>query len=486
MNVTTEPSARKRSDRPNLILGICCMSLLLVSMDVTIVNVALPAIQHELHATLSGLQWILDAYTLVVASLLMLAGSVADRLGRRRVFQFGLSLFTAGSVLCSLAPSIGGLIAFRAIQGLGASMLNPVALSIIANSFHEPKARAHAIGLWGAVAGISFALGPLIGGALTQAVGWRSIFWINLPIGLAAIVLSALYVPESKAPRARAFDPVGQLLVFVCLASLTFAVIEGPHVGWQSPLILGLFVLSAIGLAALLFYEPRLKDPLLDLRFFHSVPFSSATLIAVCAFASFAGFLFLNALYLQQVRGLLAFHTGLCTLPLAVMMMICAPLSGRLVGSLGTRPSLLIAGTGFLLSAGMLTRLTVATPIALLLLVYVLFGIGLGMVNPAIANSAVEGMPRSQAGVAAAIASTSRQVGAALGVAVAGTVVSTSHAHGSDFTQATHAIWWIMVACSANILLLGWASNTPWAHASVKGVAHLLEDSGTYPQVRQQ
>jgi predicted MFS family arabinose efflux permease len=263
-------------------------------------------------------------------------------------------------------------------------------------------------------------------------------------------------------------------------------VIEGPHVGWQSPLILGLFVLSAIGLAALLFYEPRLKDPLLDLRFFHSVPFSSATLIAVCAFASFAGFLFLNALYLQQVRGLSAFHTGLCTLPLAVMMMICAPLSGRLVGSLGTRPSLLIAGTGFLLSAGMLTRLTVATPIALLLLVYVLFGIGLGMVNPAIANSAVEGMPRSQAGVAAAIASTSRQVGAALGVAVAGTVVSTSHAHGSDFTQATHAIWWIMVACSANILLLGWASNTPWAHASVKGVAHLLEDSGTYPQVRQQ
>ena len=318
MSLTAEPPVRSKSDRPKLILGICCMSLLLVSMDVTIVNVALPSIQHDLHASLSGLQWILDAYTLVVASLLMLSGSVADRLGRRRVFQIGLALFTAGSVLCSLAPSINGLIAFRAMQGLGASMLNPVALSIIANSFKEPRARAHAIGIWGAVAGISFALGPMIGGALTEAVGWRSIFWINLPIGLQAIVLSALYVPESKAVRARAFDPLGQLLVFLVLASITSAVIEGPHVGWKSPMILSLFAGSGLLLATFLVYEPRIKEPLLDLRFFRSVPFSSATVIALCSFASFAGFLFLNALYLQQVRGLSAFHTGLCTLPFAL------------------------------------------------------------------------------------------------------------------------------------------------------------------------
>ena len=476
MSITTESPAGKRSGRPNLILGICCMSLLLVSMDVTIVNVALPAIQRDLHATLPQLQWVLDAYTLVVASLLMFSGSIADRIGRRRVFQLGLVLFTAGSVLCSVAPSIEGLVAFRAVQGLGASMLNPVALSIIANSFSEPKARAHAIGIWGAVAGISFALGPLIGGALTQAVGWRSIFWINLPIGLAAVVLAALYVPESKAARARAFDPLGQLLVFAVLASLTYAVIEGPHAGWESPLIVSLFVGSGAAFAAFLLYEPRRREPLVDLRFFRSVPFSSATVLAVCAFASFAGFLFLNALYLQQVRGLSAFHTGLCTLPLAVMMMVCAPLSGRLVGSHGTRPSLLIAGAGFLLSTLMLTQLSLATPIAWLLLVYVLFGIGLGMINPAIANNAVAGMPLSQAGVAAAIASTSRQVGAAFGVAVAGTVVSASHAHGVDFTQATHAIWWIMVACGAIVLLLGWASNTPWARATANGVAHLLDD----------
>jgi EmrB/QacA subfamily drug resistance transporter len=452
------------------------MSLLIVGMDVTIVNVALPAIQHDLHASLSGLQWILDAYTLVVASLLMLSGSMSDRFGRRRVFQIGLVLFTAGSLLCSLAHSIGQLVGFRALQGLGASMLNPVALSIIANAFPEPKARAHAVGVWGAVAGASLAIGPLIGGALTQAVGWRSIFWINLPIGLAAVALAARFVPESKAPRARAFDPVGQLLVLVSLASLTSAVIEGPHTGWTSWLILGLFATSGAALTIFFWYEPRRKDPLVDLRFFRSIPFSSATLLALCAFASFAGFLFLNALYLEQARGFSAFHTGLCTLPLAIMMMVSAPLSGRLVGAHGTRPSLLAAGAAFLLSTLLLTRLSIGTPVALLLLAYALFGLALGMVNPAITNNAVAGMPLSQAGVAAAIASTGRQVGAALGVAVAGTVVAASHAKGTDFTQATHPIWWIMTGCGVLVLLLGWASNTPWAQTSTGRVAHLFGD----------
>jgi MFS family permease len=172
----TSSAAANQPKHPNLILGICCMSLLIVGMDVTIVNVALPAIQRDLHAGLSGLQWILDAYTLVVATLLMLSGSMSDRLGRRRVFQIGLVLFTVGSLLCSLAQTIGQLIGFRALQGLGASMLNPFALSLSANAFPEPKKRAHAVGIWGAVAGISLAIGPLIGGALTQAIGWRSIF----------------------------------------------------------------------------------------------------------------------------------------------------------------------------------------------------------------------------------------------------------------------------------------------------------------------
>jgi EmrB/QacA subfamily drug resistance transporter len=473
----------ERPVRPNLVLGICCLSLLVVGMDVTIVNVALPSIQRDLHATISNLQWVMDAYTLVIASLLMLAGSTADRIGRRRIFETGMGLFTLGSLLCSVAPSIRGLIIFRAMQGLGASMLNPVALSIITNTFREPKARAHAFGVWGAVAGLSLALGPLIGGALTQSVGWRAIFWINLPIGAVAMTLAAWFVPESKAARARRIDPVGQLLVFCILASVTSAVIEGPRAGWGSGAIIGLFATTVLATAALVVYEPRRTDPLLDLRFFRSVPFSSATAIALCAFATFAGFLFLNALYLQQARGLSAFSTGLCTLPLAVMTIVFAPVSGRLVGAYGTRVPLLLSGTGTLLSAVFLTRLTSDTPITLVMLDYVLFGIGFGMVNPPITHTAVSGMPLAQAGVAAAVASTSRQVGAALGVAVAGSIAVAGRARGISFAQATHPVWWIMAGCGAMVVLLGWASNTSWARASTERVAHLLAEPaiGTGP-----
>jgi EmrB/QacA subfamily drug resistance transporter len=441
------------------------------------VNVALPAIQEDLHARLAGLQWILDAYTLVVASFLMLAGSASDRFGRRRVFQIGLSVFTVGSLLCSRAGTIEQLIAFRALQGIGASMLNPVALSIIANAFPEPKERARAVGVWGAVAGVSLGLGPVIGGALTGTIGWRSIFWINVPIGIAGALLAARYVPESKAARARAFDPVGQALVLIGLATLTSGIIEGPHAGWGSGLILSLFGTAAVALLAFVLYEPRRSEPLLDLRFFRSVPFSSATLLGLSSFSSFAGFLFLNALYLQQVRGFSAFLTGLFTLPLAIMMVVLSPWSGRLVGRYGTQPSLLAAGAGFVASTLVLTGLNQQTPASWLLVAYALFGVGLGTVNPAISNSAVAGMPLSQAGVAAAIASTSRQVGAAIGVAVSGTMVAVSHARGTDFTTATHAIWWVMTACGAVVLALGFASNTAWARASTEGVAHLFEES---------
>ena len=464
----------RKAVHPDLVLGICCMSLLIVGMDVTIVNVALPSIQADLHAGVSGLQWIVDAYTLVVASLLMLAGSMSDRFGRRRTFQIGLSLFTVGSLLCSLTHSIGGLIVFRAVQGLGASMLNPVALSIIANTFPDRKDRARAVGIWGAVAGVSLAVGPIVGGALTQTLGWRSIFWINLPVGITAIVLAALFVPESKAERARAFDPLGQTLVFVGLGCMVYGVIEGRKAGWGSGLILGLFAAAAVALVVFVFYELRREEPLVDLRFFGSVPFSSATVLAVCAFSSFAGFLFLNALYLQQVRGFSAFRTGICTLPLAVTMMVCAPLSGRLVGGHGPRVSLLTSGVCLLASTLVLTRLTVGTPIVTMLVAYALFGAGLGMVNPAISNSAVNGMPLAQAGVAAAIASTGRQVGSALGVAVAGTVVSVHHGDKAGFTESTHVIWWVMCGCGLVVLVLGGVANTEWSKASVARVGSLL------------
>src|ERR1700759_1213062 len=218
-----------------LVLGICCFSLLMVGLDTTIVNGALPSIRNELHASVSGLQWTIDAYTLVLASLLMLAGSTADRIGRKRTFRAGLVVFSLGSLLCGPAPSLGSLIAARVLQAIGGSMLNPVAMSIIRNVFDDPRERAQAIGVWGGMIGLSMALGPLVGGALVDSLGWRWVFLVNVPVGLLAVTLTAIFVPESRAPRPRRLDPVGQALVIVALSSLTYAIIEGGHVGFTAP-----------------------------------------------------------------------------------------------------------------------------------------------------------------------------------------------------------------------------------------------------------
>ncbi|HWN60412.1 MAG TPA: DHA2 family efflux MFS transporter permease subunit, partial [Streptosporangiaceae bacterium] len=301
--------------RRYLVLAICCLSLFIVGLDATIVNVALPNIGRELHSSVSGLQWTIDAYSLVLASLLMLSGSTADRVGRRRTFQAGLAVFTLGSLLCSVAPGLGWLVAFRMLQAVGGSMLNPVAMSIITNTFTEPAERARAIGVWGGVFGLSMAMGPVLGGALVDAVDWRGVFWVNIPVGIAALVLTALFVPESKAPRPRRLDPFGQLLVIAGLGSLTYAVIEGPAYGWGSARIVSFFAVAVIALAVFLAYEPRHPEPLVDLRFFRSLPFSGATVTAVSAMAALGGFLFLNTLYLQEVRGYRPLVAGLFLLP---------------------------------------------------------------------------------------------------------------------------------------------------------------------------
>jgi EmrB/QacA subfamily drug resistance transporter len=475
------------SDRRRLtILAICCMSLLIVAMDNTIVNVALPSIHRELHASLSGLQWTIDAYVIVLASLLLLSGSTADRLGRRRTFQAGLLVFVGASLLCSVAPTLGWLIAARALQGVGGSMLNPVAMSIITNVFTEPRERARAIGAWGAVVGISLGLGPIVGGALTQAVSWRAIFWINVPIGLAAVALTALYVPESRAPRARRLDPVGQVLVIVALASLTYAIIEGPGAGWSSAQTLGTFALSLLALTGTVLYERRRNDPLIEFRFFRSAPFSGATLIAISAFAGFSGFLLINTLYLQNVRGYSPLQAGLCTLPMAVAALICSPLSGRVLSRRGPRLPLLIAGSCMIASAVVLTTLSASTPLALLLAMYAVFGIGFGWVNPPITYTAVSGMPNNQAGVAAAVASTSRQVGQALGVAVIGSIlgVSVGSGIGTQLASASHPAWWLIAGCGASVLVIGAASTGRWAQHTARRCAEKLEQEAAAPPLQ--
>ncbi len=462
--------------RRQLVLAICCMSLLIVSLDVTILNVALPAMQTDLHASTSGLQWTIDAYTLVLASLLMLAGSTADRIGRKRVFVVGLVVFSLGSLLCSLAPDLNALIWFRMIQAVGGSMLNPVAMSIITNTFTEPRERARAIGVWGAVVGISMAAGPLIGGLLVDSVGWRSIFWINLPVGVVALLLTLKFIPESRAPKARRADPVGQLLVIALFGSLTYAIIEAPNSGFTA--ILPFAVLALVALAGLLWYEPRRDEPLIDLRFFRSAPFSGATVIAISAFSALGGFLFLSTLYLQNVVGLDALHAGLWMLPMAVPTFLCAPISGRLVGSRGPRISLLIAGTAMTASAVLFAGFEAETSNVSRFIGYALFGIGFGFVNAPITNTAVSGMPRAQAGVAAAVASTSRQLGQTLGVAVVGAVLASgvvASSYKETFVSAARPGWWILVACGLAVLVLGAVTSGAWARRTAERTAEKLE-----------
>ncbi len=469
------PDRRRRL----LILGICSMSLLIVGLDTTIVNIALPSIHRSFHSSFSGLQWTIDAYTLVLASLLMLSGSSADRIGRRRVFQVGLSLFSLGSLLCAVAPSLGLLIAARVLQAIGGSMLNPVAMSIIRNVFEDPRERAQAIGVWGGVIGISMALGPVLGGALVDSFSWRAVFLVNLPIGLLAIVLTALFVPESRADRPRRIDAVGQVLVIVALATLTYGIIDGPSAGWLSLQTVGLFAVSLITFAALISWELRRREPLLEVRFFASAPFSGATAIAVAMFAAMGGFLFLNTLYLQDIRGLSPLTAGVYTLPMAGLMLVMGPVSGRIVANRGTRLPLIAGSLAVIASGLILTRLTGHTPFWSLIVAYVLFGLGMGLINPPITNTAVSGMPPSQAGVAAAVASTARQVGGTLGVAVLGALAGGTLAEiGPDFTAATHVSWWIVVGLGLAILVLAIVSTTGWAQATAAATAERYGDRG--------
>ncbi|RKS74784.1 EmrB/QacA subfamily drug resistance transporter [Actinomadura pelletieri DSM 43383] len=460
------------------VLAICCMSLLIVSLDNTILNVALPTLQDDFDSSLSGLQWTIDAYLITLASLLILSGSTGDRIGRRRVFQTGLTLFVTGSVLCSLAPSLDLLVAARVVQAVGGSMLNPVAMSIITNVFTEPRERARAIGVWGGVVGISMAMGPLVGGLLVESVGWRAIFWLNVPIGVTAFVLTALFVPESRAPRPRRPDPLGQALLIVLLGSLTFAIIEVPGHGFGHPIVYGAALVAAASLIGFARHAVRAREPLIDLRFFRSVPFAGATVIAVSSFAALGGFMFLNTLYLQNVRGLSALEAGLYLLPMAAMTAVSAPLSGRLVGRRGPRLPLQIAGAAMLGSGLLFAVFDGETRDITLFAAYVLFGIGFGAVNSPVTNTAVSGMPRAQAGVAAAVASTSRQVGQALGVAVFGAVLAAGMSGAfaaSAFESAARPAYWVLVGCAAAVLVLGTATTGRRAARSAARTAGLFD-----------
>jgi EmrB/QacA subfamily drug resistance transporter len=442
-------------------------------VDSTILNVALPTLQRDLHASIAGLQWVSDAYLLVVASLLMLTGSAADRLGRKRLFLAGLAGFSAGSLLCSLAPDTGSLIALRMLQGLGGSMLTPVSLSIVRNTFHDPKERAQALGIWSGIFGVAAACGPVAGGLLVGSAGWRSIFWVNVPIGAVMIAATLRYVPESKAPRPRRVDDPGQLLMVVFLGALTYAVIQGPVSGWGAAPITALFAVAAVSLAVFVAVERRRPEPLLELRFFRSPPFTGAAVIAVLAFVVLGGFLFAITLYLQQARGDSPLRAGESLLPAMLVMAAAAPAAGHVTGRYGPRVPL--AASGLLIAAGMamLLGLRPGTSFTWIAAALAVTGAGLGLVNPPITNAGVSGMPPAQAGVAAAVISATRQLGSVLGVAVMGDLVTAGVSsglarggtHAGALAAATHGAWAVGLGCGVLIALTGYLTTTARAHA---------------------
>jgi len=438
------------------ILATCCLSALITGMDLTIANLAIPSIRADLAATAAHTQWVIAIYALVVASLQLLGGAAGDRFGRRRVLQIGMAIFMLGSLLCSLAPVIDALIAARALQAFGGSMMNPVALAIIAEVFPGPAERARAIGIWGAVFGASLAFGPVVGGVLIDLFGWRSVFWINLPICAATIALCAVLVPESRSSISRGTDPIGQLLATGSLFGLVFVLIESPSRGWAHPWVIMTAAASACAFVGFLRHESRHPDPFTDLRLFRSIPFAAAAVIALSVFTVWGAFLFMMSIYLQGWRGYTAVHAGLLLLPVGVAVLVFSPISGHLVGRFGNRPPLLIAGLMTVVTSVMLAFLDPTAPRWLLILICTAFGITFGMVTVPVNYAAVSSVPQNRAGTAAGITSTSKQIGISLGVAFSGVLATgaLSPPEG-DFTNAARPLWLLTLILGLAIAALG-------------------------------
>jgi EmrB/QacA subfamily drug resistance transporter len=409
--------------RPGLVLAICCASIFLVGMDTTVVNIALPSIGRDLGLATSQLQWVVDAYTLVLASLLITSGALADKLGRRRIFRIGLVFFALGSAACALAPTVGTLVAARVVQGIGGSMLSPVALAIVVSAITDLRRRAQAIGVWASVFGLSMAAGPVLGGLLTAGLGWRTVFWMNLPIIAVVLVLTVFFVPESRSAAPRGLDVPGQLLLIVMVGSTVAALIEGPVFWW--------FAVAAA--VAFVRVESRRADPLMDMSLFRRPVFVAAIGSALLVFVALSVTLLLGSLYLQQVRGMGPFEAGLTMLPMAIAATACAPVAGFLTGRYGPRIPLRLAGVSLALGGTVMlsgSLMPGAADLPVLLTGYLLIGIGVGFANAPITNTAVSGLPPARSGVAGGIASTARQVGTAVGIALAGGIVGASPAAG--------------------------------------------------------
>ncbi|WP_282089415.1 MFS transporter [Streptomyces tendae] len=425
-------TAGSRSHRA-VLLAVTCLGQFMVLLDNTIVGAALPDMQESLHTQLTGLQWIVDAYVLLVAMLLLSGGVFADRFGRKRVYLTGVAVFTVASLLCSLAPSLGWLVAGRVLQGIGAAALSPASLALLAAAHPVPQERIRAIGLWAGISGVGLAAGPVAGGVLTDAFGWPAIFLVNLPIGVVLVLVGLRHLGESRNPGAPAIDVPGTALSVLAVGVLTYGLIEGGARGWTSPVILGSFATALILLAAFVAVEARRDAPMLPLRLLRQRLFTvSNTAMVVVGFALMGSSFFFSQFFVY-VQGSSILRAGLQTLPVSVAMVIVSPYAGRLAARYGFR---IVVTAGLALAAlGLLALGTVHadTGYANVWWRLGLAGAGFALAMSPLTGAAIQAVSPQEGGLASGISSTTRQIGAVLGVAVLGAVVRTRQSGGGSF-----------------------------------------------------
>jgi EmrB/QacA subfamily drug resistance transporter len=403
-------------------LAVLCFSLIIIGVDNTILNVALPSIVRDLGASGSELQWMVDAYTIVFACLLLTAGSLGDRYGRRRALMFGLAWFATFSATASLASSPAQLIGARAAMGIGGAFIYPTTLSILTNTFHDPGERAKAIGIWAGVAGVGIAIGPLAGGLLVEHFGWDAIFLVNVPICATALILCPFFIPNTSDREESPLDPIGALLSILGLVTFLYAVIEGPDKGWTSSVVLAGFALGAIFIALFWWWELHCTGPMLDVRFFKNPRFTAASATITLTYFALFSSTFLLTLYFQFILHYSPLKSGMMLTPVALGLMIASPMAPRLVVRFGTK-WVVVAGltiVGFAMAC--YGSNTLMSSFGIGLLIRFIYGCGVGITTPPVTESIMGSLPRSRAGVGSAVNDTTRQTGGAVGVAVIGSL----------------------------------------------------------------
>lgn len=419
------------------ILGVLCMSLLVIGLDNTILNVALPTLVRDLNASNSQLQWIVDSYTLVFAGLLLTTGSLSDRFGRRSALGLGLAIFGVGSVMSAFASSATVLIGTRALMGVGGAFIMPSTLSILTNVFPAEE-RGRAIGIWAGVSGLGIGIGPVVGGWLLNHFWWGSVFLVNVPVVIVALVAGRLIVPNTRDPEAPRLDPMGAGLSIVGLVSLVYGIIEAPSRGWTDPTILAAFTVAAVTIGAFVAWELHTDHPMLNVHFFENPRFTAASISVTLVFFALFGSLFFLTQYLQFVLGYSALDAGLRVAPIALTLIVVAPITGRLVRPIGNKV-LVVAGMAVVASGlWFLSTVTVTSGYPHVLVAIMILGTGMSLAMTPATESIMGSLPPGKAGVGSAMNDTTRQIGGALGVAILGSIFSS--AYTSSLASALHGL----------------------------------------------